>query len=51
MERQKTLWELVNEKEMVFDQEAIEEVFWKENEEPWDLADRAYEQWRDEERS
>jgi hypothetical protein len=51
MERQKTLWELVSKKEMVLNEENLEELYWKEGEEPCDLADQAYEQWRDENRS
>jgi hypothetical protein len=41
----------VTESEAVFDKEYLEETFWKENEEPPDLVDQAYEQWRDEKRS
>ena len=51
MERRKTMWELVTESEAVFNDENQEEVFWKENEEPWDLPDKAFDQWRDEKRS
>jgi hypothetical protein len=50
MEREKTMWEKANESEAVFDDEDLEEIFWKENEEPPDLADQAYKQWQDEKR-
>jgi hypothetical protein len=50
MERQRTLLELVNESEVVFDEEDRKEMYRKENEEPPDLADQAYEQWRDDKR-
>jgi hypothetical protein len=48
MEREKTMWEKVTDSEAVFNDEDLEELFWKEREEPWDLADQAYERWRDE---
>jgi hypothetical protein len=37
----------VTDSEPLFDKEYLEEAFRKENEEPWDLADQAFEQWRD----
>jgi hypothetical protein len=51
MKNQKTLWQQVTDSEAVFDRKYLEEIFCKENEEPPDLADQAYEQWRDEKRS
>jgi hypothetical protein len=51
IKRKKTLWEKVTDSEAAFNEADLEETFWKENEEPWDLADKAYEQWRDERRS
>jgi hypothetical protein len=48
MKNQKTLWQQVTDSEPLFDKEYLEEAFRKENEEPWDLADQAYEHWRDE---
>jgi hypothetical protein len=42
MDNQKTLWEQVTDSEAVFDKEYLEEAFRKENEEPWDLAEKAY---------
>jgi hypothetical protein len=51
MKREKTMSEQVTELEAAFNDQDLEEIFWKENEEPWDLADQAYEQWRDEKRS
>jgi hypothetical protein len=50
MKNQKTLWEQVTDSEAVFNDEDLEEVFLKEREEPSDLADQPYEQWRDEHR-
>jgi hypothetical protein len=32
MEREKTIWELVTASERVFNDEDLEEIFWKENE-------------------
>jgi hypothetical protein len=51
MIRQKTLWQQPTGSEEVFNDEHLEEIFRKENEEPWNLADQAFEQWRDEKKS
>jgi hypothetical protein len=48
MDNQKTLWEQVTDSEAIFYDQDLEEMFWKEREEPCDLADQAHEQWRDE---
>jgi hypothetical protein len=49
MERQKTLMDKVVESEAVFDERELAEAeFLRENEEPADIADRLYEEWRDE---
>ena len=48
MEYQKTLLDEQVEYESIPDEE---EEFLNDNDEPWDLADRYYEEWRDEKRS
>ncbi len=47
MEEQTIMVDEPIESEVILDEEDTEEEFSAEDTEPWDLEDRAYEEWRD----